>query len=138
MSKKGRHDESSDVPPAFCAGYMDAALWTSGLGENYDRYDIDTKTRNKMRTDCRNFYRANEHHIEASGLTLSKAGHDFWMTRISYYGNRKRGRGQDVGFLSEDDQNDVFVVKALRQLHDAASAFGKYHLEVVGNKVRGM
>lgn len=120
--------DTEDLPAAFWSGYVDAALWTSGLDKEYDRYDLNESTKNKMRQDCRRFYNQNFADIQIAELSSSQAGHDFWLTR-----NR-----HGTGFWDRYEVADFSVREALQRLTKAAHKFGEYHLEAVGNKIRGM
>lgn len=68
----------------FTKAYICAALWSSVDGEGkpldgwYTLNDIAPETLRRMEEDCKHFQR--KHHDDI--LTdLSRAGHDFWLTR---------------------------------------------------------
>ena len=71
----------SDV---FTWAYIDCALWSSldddrvPLDTNYDASDLAPETLERMKSDCAAFTAQN---CESIIGNLSRAGHDFWLTR---------------------------------------------------------
>ena len=116
-------------PREFIDGYIRCALWSStdnaddGGGEpldkNYGRADIAPKTLREMMKDCSQFCRANRKDIEASGLSLARAGHDYWLNR----------NGHGAGFWDEKHRGEE-ADKALDRLDKASKADGSYDLYI--------
>lgn len=104
---------------AFTRGYIEAALWSSTddndrqLDKNYGREDIAFGTLKRMVKDAREFQKDNAKALDKSGLSDSKAGYDFWLTR-NHHG---------AGFWDEGTSMD-------RELTDAAHAYGSFDLYV--------
>jgi hypothetical protein len=76
------HDRSYDDD--FFNAYIVAALWSTSdddefLDDNHFREDIDKSTMSQMEEDCEAFINEAGHMIPES--RLSRAGHDFWLTR---------------------------------------------------------
>jgi hypothetical protein len=96
----------------FITAYIECALWSSmddsdelggePLDKNYGPEDIAPEALERMRADCKKFYRAHEADINASPrlsgqwINAAMAGHDFWLTRNGH------GAGFDDGDWPED------------------------------------
>ncbi len=125
--KTGKHAASE----AFFDGYVECALWSSTdestdsggdpLDDNYGPDDITVKTRKEMRADCDAFVKECRHRLATSGLSDSRAGHDFWLSR----------NGHGSGFWDEG------LGKVGDSLHAAAKVYGTYDLYVSRGKVHG-
>lgn len=82
----------------FFDAYVACALWSStdDNGEPLDLYsadDIDPKTLEAMRGDCKDFIEANTALLD--GLDAEQCGHDFWLTRNGHgAGFWDRGLGE--------------------------------------------
>jgi hypothetical protein len=69
---------------AFTWAYIDCALWSSldddgvPLDTNYDGTDLAPETLERMKADCASFQ---EQYWESISDNLTRAGHDFWLTR---------------------------------------------------------
>ena len=88
----------------FTGAYVEAALWSSTdddgspLDSNYDVDDIDHKTLEKMKADCKQFkkdmaeylYPTQDRHENKK--RDEQGGHDFWLTR----------EGHGAGFWDSD------------------------------------
>jgi hypothetical protein len=75
------------LPPqsdVFTWAYIDAAIWSSTddegvpLDMNYDATTLAPETLERMKADCASFQ---VQYWEAICGDLSRAGHDFWLTR---------------------------------------------------------
>jgi hypothetical protein len=75
---------SGDCPDEFVESYLECSLWSSTdddgrpLDDNYGVDDIDRETRKTAETECADFWRR---HGWAMARDVSRAGHDFWLTR---------------------------------------------------------
>ena len=107
----------------FLSSYIETALWASNdesdpetggdpMDVNYNSDDIAPETREEMIRDTEDFVMAN---IDDIYVGLSRAGHDFWLTR----------NGAGVGFL-----DGHWPEPAATRLNDNARAYGEYHLYV--------
>jgi hypothetical protein len=109
------------LPPQsdlFTWAYIDCALWSSldddgmPLDRNYDATDLAPETLERMKADCAAF-------MEQSGeliySNLSRAGHDFWLTR-NHHG---------AGFWDGDWPEDVGD-----ELTEACQLWGEVELYV--------
>jgi hypothetical protein len=105
----------------FLTAYVEAALWSSTVGEegtpmdaDYSASDIAPETLERMRADCEDFQTANEALLDQAGDD-EQNGHDFWLTRNHHgAGFWDRGYPEAVG----------------RALTDAAHAYGECDLYV--------
>lgn len=103
---------------SFTRAYVECALWstcdTGGepFDRNYDPDDIAPETLARMAEDCRQFQEDNAADLSESGLSDSRAGHDFWLNR----------NGHGSGFWDEGNE-PVF-----RRLSDASIAWGTFDL----------
>jgi len=110
-------EETIPMPEEFFQGYVECALWSS-TDENgqpldiYDDSDIDPASLARMRDDCEYFYNAQHDLIAESGLSDSRAGHDFWLSR-----NR-----HGAGFFDEG------VGAVFQELQAAARVYGESNL----------
>ena len=76
----------------FTLAYIECALWSSNdestesggepMDANYDIDDIAAETLDLILADCIQFQ--NNNVIPLTDLDLSRAGHDFWLTRNSH------------------------------------------------------
>ena len=89
----------------FTEGYIEAALWSSTddegepLDEDYGIDDIAPSTFSDMVIDCDDFQESNDELLDdayGDGISPSKAGHDFWLTR----------NGHGAGFWDGDYPDD--------------------------------
>jgi hypothetical protein len=94
----------------FFNGYVECALWASldDEGNSLDMYDVSIDCHNTMLNDCRLFAQRGQNYeylMEAlthPGYTLSRAGHDFWLTRNHHgAGFWDRGLGEVGKRLTE-------------------------------------
>ena len=127
----GLHDE-------FVESYINTAFWSTNdesderggkpLDDNYSEEDLDLRTYLQMRHDCWMFQRQNVDALDDAQLAADRAGHMFWLSRNGY----------GTGFCDEVARDSAFYT-SFTQLHEAAKAFGEYHL-VVGDdgKIYGM
>jgi hypothetical protein len=92
-----------NLPPqtdTFTWAYIDCALWSSmddagtPLGDNHDATDLAAETLERMKADCALF---KVQYWESICGDLSRAGHDFWLTR----------NGHGAGFWDGDWPEDV-------------------------------
>lgn len=107
---------------AFARAYVECALWASNdnsderggepFDKNYSPADIAPETLARMLEDCRQFEEDNAAALALSGLSDSRAGHDFWLNR----------NGHGSGFWDEGDD------RIFRQLSDASKAWGTFDL----------
>lgn len=115
-------DQSVDE---FTEAYITCALWSSHdesdpetggdpMDDNYGPEDIAPETMVKMQQDCQDFLTENQALILEHG-TLSRAGHDFWLTR----------NGHGAGFWDGDWPEDVGET-----LTKASKTFGEFDLYV--------
>jgi hypothetical protein len=104
----------------FFRSYCETALWSStdddgnSLDDKYDVDDITPATLKEMRKDCQAFVRETKADLHTSGLSASRAGHNFWLTR-----NR-----HGAGFWDEG------LGAIGKRLTDAAHAYGSVDLYV--------
>ena len=102
----------------FTCGYVECALWSSvgddeqPLDKTYSPSDIAPETLARMVSDCADFQESNADALRESGLSDSRAGHDFWLNR----------NGHGSGFWDEG-QDPVF-----RKLSDACKPWGTFDL----------
>jgi len=106
----------------FIKSYITAALWSSTdqvdeqggepLDANYSPDDLAPETLARIQADCESFYRD---HIEDIVSNVSRAGHDFWLTR-----NR-----HGSGFWDGDWEKETG-----RRLTEASHKFGELELYV--------
>jgi len=107
---------------SFARAYVECALWSSHdnaddtggepFDKNYDPDDIAPETLARMAEDCRQFQEDNAADLSESGVSDSRAGHDFWLNR----------NGHGSGFWDEGSE-PVF-----RRLSDASKAWGTFDL----------
>jgi len=106
----------------FTRSYIEAALWSScddadtPLDESYSVDDIDPATLAAMIADCQAFQ---AEHWDDIADDLTRAGHDFWLTR-NHHG---------AGFWDGDWPDDG------KRLTDASHAYGSVDLYVHDGKV---
>jgi hypothetical protein len=108
----------------FTQAYIEAALWSSTdqsddqggepLDKNYSVEDIAEESMKKIREDCVKFQ---EKHADLISEDLSRAGHDFWLTRA------RHGAGYWDGDWPEE---------AGKTLTEAAHTYGEVNI-VVGD-----
>lgn len=106
----------------FTKAYIECALWSSmdestpsggePMDRNYSVKDIAPETLEKMVADCAKFQSENAELITPD---LSRAGHDFWLTR----------NGHGAGFWDGDWPED-----AGKTLTAASKAFGQVDLYI--------
>lgn len=102
----------------FTAAYLEAALWSSTddngdpLDYKYSFSDIAAETLERMLADCKAFQAA---HWDDIACDLSRAGHDFWLTRERH----------GAGFWDGD-----WPEPAATRLTDASHAFGEFSLYI--------
>jgi hypothetical protein len=73
----------------FLTSYLETAVWSSiddknqPLDDNYDSDDFAPEALSESRADCLAFLAENRSMLEpiADNETISRAGHDFWLTR---------------------------------------------------------
>lgn len=108
----------------FFNAYVECALWasTDDNDESLDLYsadDVDPKTLEQMKADCKDFIEANSKLLE--GLDPTQCGHDFWLTRNRHgAGFWDRGLG-DVG----------------QQLTEACRPYGEFNLYEAEGVIHG-
>jgi hypothetical protein len=84
----------------FTRAYIEAALWSStddddvSLDKNYCLHNLAPSTLERMQADCAAFQ---EKYADLIWPDLSRAGHDFWLTR----------NGHGAGFWDGDWPADV-------------------------------
>jgi hypothetical protein len=105
---------------AFTRGYLECAEWC-GIDEEQRNafHDADSPrwsaaSLKRAREDCAAFQRDMEAQLEASGLSDSRAGHDFWLTR-----NR-----HGAGFWDEGYKQSAEANAALQELTEESHAYG--------------
>jgi len=108
----------------FFHAYVACALWSStdDNGEPLDLYsvdDIDPKTLEVMRADCKDFVEANSELLD--GLDAEQCGHDFWLTR----------NGHGAGFW------DRGLGKVGDELTAACKPYGSFDLYEVEGVIHG-
>lgn len=116
-------DSPQDVAQ-FMDGYIETALWSTNdetgkgefLDENYKSTDIAPKTMETMIEDGLAFLEAN---LDDIGHRLSRAGHDFWLTR----------NGHGAGFWDGD-----WPEPAATRLTQNAHAYGGFDLYIGDDK----
>lgn len=91
MPKKQRACVRPTKLDSFTQSYIETALWSSTdesderggepLDRNYSTSDISCETLRKMVADAKQFQRKNKKFLDESGLSDSKAGNDFWLSR---------------------------------------------------------
>lgn len=106
----------------FCQAYIEAALWSSTdnadeqggepLDRNYGPEDLSDETLQQMKADCDAFQ---ETAGDAIAEDISRAGHDFWLTR----------NGHGAGFWDGDWEEP-----AASQLTALSKRFGEVDLYV--------
>ena len=102
----------------FTTQYLETALWSSTddddrpLNENYGLEDISLAALQEAIAECQSFQ---SDHFDLIKSDLSRAGHDFWLTR-----NR-----HGTGFWDGDWGPEVGAI-----LTDAAHIWGSIHLSV--------
>lgn len=120
-----------DKLDTFTRSYIETALWSSNdestpeggepMDANYGIDDIDTKTLTQMIDDCRKFQETHKEDIETD---LSRAGHDFWLTR----------NGHGAGFWDGDWDEEIG-----ERLTEASKKIGEFTLYVGDDKnIHGM
>lgn len=107
-----------DTLDTFTRAYIECALWSSTdddgnpLDDGRDISDMHPSAIERMRTDCEAFQASHYEMIESD---LSRAGHDFWLTR----------NGHGAGFWDGDWPKETEDI-----LTDAAHAFGEADLYI--------
>jgi hypothetical protein len=116
----------------FTHGYLETALWAetdqsndqggSPLDENYDIEDFSQESLEQAIEDCKKFQEENAALL--TGLDLSVAGHDFWLTR----------NGHGAGFWDGDYPKDIGdklteASKKFGNIYPVVGDDGKLHLE---------
>lgn len=99
----------------FTQAYLECALWASLDDDGdpldvHDVTDIAPPTLAEMVADCKDFQ---ESHYDDMSDDLSRAGHDFWLTR----------NGHGAGFWDGDWPDDVG-----KRLTEASKVYGEYAL----------
>lgn len=113
-----RHGFTDPDLNQFLAAYAVCSLWSSTdddgtpLDRDFDPDDFTPEAWERMRADCEAFYEAHEEMLLAN---VTRAGHDFWLTR-----NR-----HGAGFWDGDWDEPAATI-----LTDAAHAFGEINLYV--------
>ena len=114
----------------FTRAYAEAALWSTNdesdesggvpLDRNYGISDIALTTLRRMRSDCIQFQAVNAAALRESGLSDSRAGHDFWLNR----------NGHGTGFWDEEGAFDPRDPRfgPLHTLDAAAKRWGEFNL----------
>lgn len=111
---------------AFTRSYMETAIWSSTdensepLDENYEIEDFAPETKKQMIEDCKSFQEANSEwlvneHCNKPFDCMTRAGHDFWLTR----------NGHGAGFWDGDWSKD-----ADKALTTCSKAYGAVDLYV--------
>jgi hypothetical protein len=101
----------------FTRSYMETALWAETddtgrpLDDQFSIDDFSDMTVARMVADCRSFQKSN---FKLISRDLSRAGHDFWLTR----------NGHGAGFWDGD------WGKVGDKLTKAAKKFGEFNLYV--------
>ena len=103
----------------FTKAYLETALWSSSDNDDkpldeYNSTDIADETINEMIKDCEKFQSENCEDISSD---LSRAGHDFWLTR----------NGHGAGFWDGDWDDEIG-----KKLTKASETYGEFTL-YVGN-----
>ena len=110
----------------FTRSYVETALWSSSddNDKSLDKYGITAisdETINKMIKDCEKFQSEN---CEDISCDLSRAGHDFWLTR----------NGHGAGFWDGDWDDEIG-----KKLTKASETYGEFTLYVGDDrKIYGM
>ena len=100
----------------FLKAYLACALWasTDDIGDpmdlRHDMEDLSPEFLAEAKEDCDKFQKENAQDIK---INLSRAGHDFWLTR----------NGEGAGFWDGD-----WPKEAGDRLTEAAHKFGPCHL----------
>lgn len=113
----------------FTTAYIEYALWSttdnsteSGgypLDDNYGPEDIAPETLARMAEDCRMFQDDNRADLDASGLSLERQGHNFWLNR------NRHGAGFWDEYMAVSVEGE-----ACRRLSEASHAWGSFDLYV--------
>jgi hypothetical protein len=110
----------------FTKAYLETALWSSSDDDDkpldeYNSTDIADETINEMIKDCEKFQSENCEDISSD---LSRAGHDFWLTR-NHHG---------AGFWDGD-----WEIEIGKKLTKASETYGEFTLYVGDDgKIYGM
>jgi hypothetical protein len=115
----------------FTTGYIECALWCGvmavGEDEQYDSSpdehssdELSEAANATLTADAHAFFESNLGDLIDSGLDMSRAGHDFWLTR-----NR-----HGAGYWDEKSRGSV-ADAALDRLTAASHPYGEQHLYVV-------
>lgn len=110
----------------FTMSYVGTALWSSSDGdeeslESYHYTDISDETMDVMIKDCEKFQSENFEDISSD---LSRAGHDFWLTR----------NGHGAGFWDGDWDDEIG-----KKLTKSSETYGEFTLYVGDDgKIYGM
>jgi len=102
----------SNLFKQFFNAYLEAAPWSSSDGEheNLDAFEWGEGTKDKLMADAIQFYEQNRDDISDD---LTRAGHDFWLTR----------NGHGAGFWDGDWEEEVG-----KRLTKASKKFGEVNL----------
>lgn len=90
----------------FVEGYLEAALWSSDVSDDYTVDDFSTASLSKAKEDCETFIRLAGDHL--GDLDPNQAGHLFWLNRnVHGEGHMETGSHDiwDQTNLSEEDQS---------------------------------
>ena len=106
----------------FIDAYIEAMLWSSTdnsneqggepLDKNYDENDIAPEFMKQINEDCKDFLESNFDYVSDD---ISRAGHDFWLTR----------NGHGAGFWDGDWEFEVDVKNAGKHLTEMSKAYGE-------------
>lgn len=105
------HDDTSACDPDECNPELENS------SDQYDDSDLTHEARESLESDANAFFTANVKDLLACGLSMDRAGHNFWLTR-----NR-----HGAGFW-DDKGSDREANAALDRLTDASHAYGEMHL----------
>lgn len=86
------------------------------MDDNYSESDLAPETLRQMAEDCTAFQTEHAELLSACGLTMERAGHNFWLNR----------NGHGAGFWDEGRHGEEG--KACDSLSDASKAEGECHL----------
>jgi hypothetical protein len=111
---RGPSEDGDAYDPDECT--CDPVLVSSD--DNHSADELTADVHETLQADAEEFYSANVTDIRASGLSMGRAGFDFWLNR--------NGLGQ--GFWDEKSQGSMEADDALDRLDDAARAYGEMTL----------
>lgn len=93
----------------FTRQYIETALWSSTddcdepLDANFGVEDFAPEALAKIKEDCADFQQSFGHFVDAD---LSRAGHDFWLTRNHHGAGFWDGNWQEAYSRPDDDTDD--------------------------------